>query len=455
MLLSVLFLRSGRNTRFLDKKNDAQDQLLSCVQQVAQTLDVYRDYQMRSSIVQTLERLIGAFNKASRENGQVMLNSAMVSNWLAALYLLVFTPLRGLAVMHGDVGLGMFLTNLRAIRNMGDSLGDMYGIILQMQASFPALNQVVELLHLPTIGGETKTLMDKNRKQTIEGSGASSSTDNTQWLNVDLLSIKFTDVSCNPLPAVRLTYSGELEIELGQMVALVGPLGEGKLSLLKLLGGVYVPDFSEMSNSEATFMIPSHLRRLYVSGQALFIHGTLRENLTFGIDDDSFDANPTRVLNICKRLGIRADLLDMYLTGVHKDVIKNWSTLLSDSQAQLIQLARAFIFNPELLFMNKPCIKFGEAQATRVMAMIRDFVGSRGLEPPVGKPMSSRRRRTCVWVASTVAGLTHADRIFHVGEGRVISEITHDDVEDDMLLKSGSLGTCSQATVFSEAPRLK
>lgn len=335
--------------------------------------------------------------------------------------------------MHGHVTLGMFLTNLNAIRKLGKTLGTMYGIILNIQAAYPALGRLVELLNLPIISHETKTLVDKNRAQTIEAACASSSADNTQQLRLDLLSIKLTNVRCKPLPSVSLRYSGDFKIEQGEMVALVGPLGEGKLSLLKLLGGVYAPDLSELSDSEATFMIPSHLRRLFVPEQAMFIRGTLQENLAFGVGKDSLDADAARVLNICKRLGIRADILDDYLTGVHKDAARNWSTLLSDTQAQLVQLARAFVFNPELLVLNKPCMRFGQAQTETFMKMMKDFVTSRGLEPPVDKPLSSRRPRTCVWVASASAGLVHADRIFHVGGGRKIAEIKADDVERSMI----------------------
>jgi len=42
---------------------------------------------------------------------------------------------------------------------------------------------------------------------------------------------------------------------------------------------------------------------LFVPGQALFIHGTLKENLTFGVDEDGPDANLARVLNMCKCVG--------------------------------------------------------------------------------------------------------------------------------------------------------
>jgi len=125
--------------------------------------------------------------------------------------------------------------------------------------------------------------------------------------------------------------------------------------------------------------------------------------------------------------------LDMYLTGVYKDAVKNWSTLLSDTQAQLVQLARAFVFNPELLVLNKPCMRFSEAQSETIMAMVRDFVTSRGLESPLRKPLSSRRPRTCVWVASTSTGLSHADRIFHVGGERVITEIIRRSLTNDMI----------------------
>merc|ERR1719161_2888864 len=82
--------------------------------------------------------------------------------------------------------------------------------------------------------------------------------------------------------------AGTFEIQQGTMVALVSQRGGGKTTMLKVLGGVLLP--------ESGLHLPPHLRVLHISGDPHFFEGTLRQNLTFGCMPGSEDGSLERVV---------------------------------------------------------------------------------------------------------------------------------------------------------------
>merc|ERR1719183_754005 len=70
---------------------------------------------------------------------------------------------------------------------------------------------------------------------------------------------------------------GVFSTQQGRVVGIIGPRGEGKGTIIKLLGGVVLPD------AGVHLFIPTHLRVLHVTAEPLFFHGTLYKNLTLGL----------------------------------------------------------------------------------------------------------------------------------------------------------------------------
>merc|ERR1719396_175296 len=96
--------------------------------------------------------------------------------------------------------------------------------------------------------------------------------------------------------------------------------------------------------------VPSHLRLLFVSSEPLFFEGTLYENLTLGCRANDDDADMNRVLNILRRFGIPRHIRSMVQFGdTHM-----WTMKLTQTQRQLLSLARGVIANPEFLCVHKP-----------------------------------------------------------------------------------------------------
>merc|ERR1711959_426202 len=98
-----------------------------------------------------------------------------------------------------------------------------------------------------------------------------------------------------------------MSLSVGQFVQIIGPHGEGKTTLLKLIGEVLMPKLTQevFDSKDTLFFVPPHLSSIYVSGTPMFFRTSLLDNLTLGATGPEIDKSPTRVLDICQRLGLQ------------------------------------------------------------------------------------------------------------------------------------------------------
>merc|ERR1739848_727838 len=105
----------------------------------------------------------------------------------------------------------------------------------------------------------------------------------------------------------------------------------GKSLLLKLIGGVLIPDAGEL-------LIPPHLRVLHISQEPVFFHDTLYANLTYCVMVGDPDGDPSRVLAICHRLKV-SDQVCLFLDPGNRERFEtkaHWNEVLSMTQRVLL-----------------------------------------------------------------------------------------------------------------------
>ncbi|MCE1170599.1 ABC transporter ATP-binding protein [Zoogloea sp.] len=153
---------------------------------------------------------------------------------------------------------------------------------------------------------------------------------------------------------VQKTYDGEtlivkdlnLEIRRGEFLTLLGPSGSGKTTCLMMLAGFETPTSGEIRvNEQVINRVPPHRRNIGMVFQnyALFPHMTVAENLRFPLvvrkmPAAEIDAKVKRALAM-----VRLEALG-----------NRYPQQLSGGQQQRIALARALVFNPELVLMDEP-----------------------------------------------------------------------------------------------------
>ncbi|MEZ0297965.1 MAG: sulfate/molybdate ABC transporter ATP-binding protein, partial [Candidatus Methylacidiphilales bacterium] len=144
----------------------------------------------------------------------------------------------------------------------------------------------------------------------------------------------------------------DLNVETGEMVALLGPSGSGKTTLLRIIAGLEFPDDGpgaiNFHGADVTEKDAYQRRAGFVfQSYALFQHMTVFENIAFGLRVRPRSTRPTN-----REIEIRVnDLLDrVQLKGFGK----RFPATLSGGQRQRVALARALAIEPKVLLLDEP-----------------------------------------------------------------------------------------------------
>jgi sulfate transport system ATP-binding protein len=148
-----------------------------------------------------------------------------------------------------------------------------------------------------------------------------------------------------------------LEIEDGELLALLGPSGSGKTTLLRVIAGLEFPEAGQVlfEGEDVTFTGASERRVGFVFQQyALFKHMTVAKNIAFGLDVRRGRDKPPQS-EIRARVEELLNLVELGGLG------KRYPAQLSGGQRQRVALARALAVGPRVLLLDEP---FGALDAT-------------------------------------------------------------------------------------------
>ncbi|MXR20961.1 ABC transporter ATP-binding protein [Halobacterium bonnevillei] len=229
-------------------------------------------------------------------------------------------------------------------------------------------------------------------------------------LQVDDGDVVYEDVSFGYGEAERIVEDISFEVEGGETLALVGPTGAGKSTVLKLLLRMYDVDEGEIridgqDISEAT--LPSLRRHIgYVSQDTFLFYGTVEENIKYG----TFDADREDVVAAAKAAEAHEFIQNLpagYDTEVGERGVK-----LSGGQRQRIDIARAILKDPEILVLD---------EATSDVDTETEMLIQRSLDRLTAD-------RTTFSIAHRLSTIKDADKIVVLEGGEIVERGTHEDL---------------------------
>jgi ATP-binding cassette, subfamily B, bacterial len=205
------------------------------------------------------------------------------------------------------------------------------------------------------------------------------------------------------LEEISFTFAGESEpavsdvsltVPTGRIVAVVGPTGAGKSTLIELAGGLVGPDHGTVAKSPGN--------RSLVFQEAFLFSGTIRDNVA--IDGEFSDERTWAALRMARADDFIGDLPERLDT-----VVGERGVSLSGGQRQRIALARALLRQPSLLLLDDTTSALDPATERAVLANLRGALAG----------------TTVLMVASRPSTIALADDVVYVERGTVVDHGTH------------------------------
>jgi len=412
------------------------------------------DFQLRSFIVETYETRINEFNKSMGTVLRVMTNNMYLSPWLTTILVGGYMVVGSYEVntLGGPLTLGTFLATINVFKEIGAELQLIYLELMAIQKTFGCLQKICNYMNLETdlvmrkevnrmrrtSGKQLSEIAEANlakeiarrqdeqhRDQPQDGTTTSSSAAVSvkdelvfavDTINIEIKGLNFSYGSGPPL------FNNKIDVVFpqGRLYAFVGPSREGKATLMRLIGQVLLPP----PNLGGYVFVPPHLRVLHVSQETDVLDAPFPTNIVFNFDS-AVTGGLARVKAICERLSFSQDFMSRFdlefptestlssPRGQQNVADDRWKARLTHTDHARLNLARAFVMNPECLVIHKPALPFNEVEAYDIIKMLRAHVEERGLELPAAQRLL-RRPRTVFFTSSTLAGVKSADEVYEV-----------------------------------------
>src|SRR5215813_4109426 len=223
-------------------------------------------------------------------------------------------------------------------------------------------------------------------------------------------SVRFEDVSFSYFPDLPLIEHLSLAFEPGQTVAIVGPTGAGKTTLVNLLmrfyevdGGAITLDgvnIADMSRAELRSLTGMVLQDAWLFG------GTIADNIGYGSE------SATREQIIAAARATYVDRFVQTLPDGYETVIDEEGSNVSMGERQLITIARAFLARPAILILDEAT----SSVDTRTEVLIQRAMNS------------LRAGRTSFVIAHRLSTIRDADMILVMASGQIVEQGTHDEL---------------------------
>jgi ATP-binding cassette subfamily B multidrug efflux pump len=219
--------------------------------------------------------------------------------------------------------------------------------------------------------------------------------------------VRFDEVSFRYKEAVPLIDGMSLDIAPGRMIAIVGPTGAGKTTLVNLLMRFYDVDSGaiRVDGVDIRQLKRGALRRVFgmVLQDTWLFSGTIRENIAYGREQSS-EAEIVKAAQAAQADHFIRTLPDNYDTPINEE-----ASNLSQGQKQLLTIARAFLADPAILILDEAT----SSVDTRTEVLIQRAMGE------------LMRGRTTFVIAHRLSTIRNADVILMMEQGRIVEKGTH------------------------------
>lgn len=325
--------------------------------------------------------------KASFISGLMM----PVLNVISDLTYLLLALLGGLQVIAGRLTVGNMQAFVQYVWQINQPIQNLTQLAGQLQSAKSSLDRIFQVLD------EADEVNDKTEKLEQDLTGQ----------------VSFKDVDFQYVADKPLIRNFNLEVKPGEMVAIVGPTGAGKTTLINLLMRFYdvTKGAITVDGHDIRHLSRQDYRKQFgmVLQDAWLYEGTIKENLRFG----NLQATDEEIVEAAKAANV--DHFIRTLPGGYNMEMNQESSNISLGQKQLLTIARALLANPKILILDEAT----SSVDTRLELLIQ-------------KAMKTLMQgRTSFVIAHRLSTIQEADKILVLKDGQIIEQGNHESLLAD------------------------
>lgn len=292
----------------------------------------------------------------------------------------------GFMAIQGHLSLGTVQAFLQYVNQIGEPISESSYVINSLQAALAGSERVFELLD------ESEEIPDCSTEKALTAPKGT---------------INFEHVQFGYTPEKLLMQDLNFEIKPNETVAIVGPTGGGKTTLINLLMRFYELNGGKITidNVDIKDLSRASLRRLIgmVLQDTWLFHGTVADNIAYG----KMDATREEIINVAK--AARCDHFIRTLPQGYDTLISSEEGSVSQGQMQLLTIARAMLANPSIMILDEAT----SSVDTRTEVEI---------QKAMNKIMEGK---TSFVIAHRLSTIVNADLILVVKDGDIIEKGNH------------------------------
>jgi len=292
-------------------------------------------------------------------------------------------------VIQGKMTLGVVQAYLQYVSQVSEPVTQFSFVVNYLQAALAAVERVSEILDAEeeTAEPENPVLLDRPRGE-----------------------IEFRHVSFGYLPGKTLMKDVSFTAKANQTIAVVGPTGAGKTTLVNLLMRFYEVNGGQIlfDGKSTQGMTRQYLRSLLgmVLQDTWLFRGTVAENIAYG----KKDATQEEIVEAARLA--QCDSFIRTLPDGYETVISSEQSVLSQGQQQLLTIARAALANPNVMILDEATSSIDTITEQRIQKALSELM----------------KNRTSFIIAHRLSTIRNADLILVMRDGDIIETGTHEEL---------------------------
>ena len=354
------------------------------------------------------QKVVRAFRRndtvidAFRANNQDVFKAGVYANSYALLlmplttvlgnfFVIVLAGLGGWLALRNLVSVGIIATFISYGQNFTNPLRQLANLYNSIQAALAGAERVFEIIDTP---GEVDDAPDALSLETVHGH------------------VRFENVSFGYRPDTPIIKNMSLEARSGEIIALVGPTGAGKTTLINLLTRFYEINDGKISidDKDIRDIKKDDLRhKLGLVLQDTFLFSdSVMENIRYG----RLEATDEEVMEAARIAD--ADHFIRQLSQGYQTKLSERASNLSQGQRQLLAIARAILANPGILVLDEATSSVDTRTEVRIQKALLHLM----------------QGRTSFVIAHRLSTIRDADKVIVVKNGEIIEQGTHQQLLD-------------------------